>query len=562
MKLAEYSTSVAEQFLQTAVFVDDKIYDGDREHVKVNANLEPSKVRGAARKSASLATSPQLVSPQEQPRGLRCQDIVESFAKKRIVCSLYQLGRTSGAGPQSNLYKLVASADLLVIDWDIQGDKGVKASQLVASLVRSSLENEPEQLRSIIVYTAEANLKASVADKLFEKLSDELEEEFEIELKKEDKGMAFHTKNSRIAILGKPIVIGRSADFSDYVVLESDLADRAIAEFSKLASGLLQGAALHGMALIRKNTRKIITMFGSELDAPFLVHRALSLPNEEAIAHLVPLLVSEIEAVLEDQIENTLSNEELLQDWCEINAKAGNFARQRLPVVEDQKTAAKMLAQKGPAFNEFLESKNTKLASKYIKGGSDGVEYSWEFRSGEQAEDIGSFLLDDNDSVIRQAKLALLMSQRTFYSARRQLSLGSIISNGNDYYLCVQPACDCVRLTGWTPFPVLKLVIAEQGFHVVLVDGEKVIGLETDFKPSSVSLIYFAADPKSGAVEGKLKDDHFWFSGRSSEKGTKKDFRLVGQLKIEQALRCVGRITAQLGRVGLTESVWARVKAK
>lgn len=174
----------------------------------------------------------------------------------------------------------------------------------------------------------------------------------------------------------------------------------------------------------------------------------------------------------------------------------------------------------------------------------------------------GILLLDDSESTLNQAKLALLMSQRTFYSVNRQLSLGSIIFDGKDYFLCVQPACDCVRLTGWTPFPVLKLVIAEKGFHIVLVDDNKVIGLETDFKPSSVSLIYFRADSRTGSVEGKCKDDHFFFRGGASVKGAKRDFRFVGQLKIEQALRCVAKITTQLGRVGLTESVWARVMAK
>jgi hypothetical protein len=391
MKLAEYSTSVAEQFLQTAVFVDDKIYDGDREYVKVIANAEPSKVRGSARKSANIATSTKLVSPQEQTRGLRCQDIVESFAKKRIVCSLYQLGRASGAGPQSNLYKLVASADLLIIDWDIQGDKGTKASQLVASLVKSSLENEPEQLRSIIVYTAEPNLKASVADKLFEKLSEELEEEFEIELKKEDQGLAFHTKNSRITILGKPISVGRSNEFAENEVLEGDLADRAIQEFSKLADGLLQGAALQGMALIRKNTRKILTMFGKELDGPFLLHRALSLPQEDASDHLVPLLVSEIESVLQDQIKNYFTNEELLDEWCETRAEQGAFAKVKFPKSEERLEAAKIMVKSGPELRAYVESKKIKSKDVPAKIPKDDNKYLWDLKDGEQADAMGSF---------------------------------------------------------------------------------------------------------------------------------------------------------------------------
>ena len=562
MNLEEYSISVAEQFLQTAVFVDDKIFDEHREYVKTVSPDRTKKVRSAARKSAEKVTVSSAVSPQESARVLRCQDIVESFAKKRIVCSLYQLKRNSGAGPQSNLYKLVVSADILIIDWDIQGDKGVKASQLVASLVKSSLANEPEQLRSIVVYTAEPNLKASVADKLYEKLSEEVTDEFQIELKKEDRGLAFHTKNSRITVLGKPISGGRSPEYADNEVSEAELAQRTIKEFSKLAHGLLQGAALQGMALIRKNTRKIITMFGSELDGPFLLHRALSLPNEEAASHLIPLLVSEIESVLEDQIESAFLEEQILDDWSDIHAKAGSFARNKLPDSVDQKMAAKQLIKNGPAFQEFLKSKEANLPTKYVKGGIDDADHNWAFRSGEQAEHIGSFILDDTDAKLGQSKLAVLMSHRTFYSPERQLSLGSIVYDESSYYICVQPACDCVRLSGWNPFPVLKLSVSNTGFHVVVVENEQVVTLETDFKPSSISLIYFRADPKSGMVEAKCDNNEFYFRGGSSIKGPKRKYTLIGQLKTEQALRCVAKITAQLGRVGLTESVWARVMAK
>lgn len=557
MNLSEYSISVAEQFLQTAVFVDDKIYDTGRN--LVNSNAVALKTRVPARKSAQSHV--ELVAPPESSRRLRCQDIVESFAKKRIVCSLYQLGKDSGAGPTSNLYKLVAAADILVVDWDIEGDRGFKAMQLVVSLVKSSLENEPEQLRSIIIYTAEPNLKASVADKLYEKLSGVTKGEFEIELKKEDEGLAFHTKNSRITIFGKPVEIGRSAEFKRHEVFESALAERAIAEFSKLASGLLQGAVLQGLALIRKNTRRIVTMFGADLDAPFLLHRALSLPKEEAVEHLIPLLVAEIESVLEDEVDTKIADSGVLEDWCEKHAKSGAFPKEKDPAAKHTKNAAKVLVREGAGLQKFLKSKNIPLKANLFKG-SDEAGYVWDIKTGDQVDQIAAFLIADNGAKLAQAKLASLMSQRTYYSKRRVMSLGSVICDGKDYFLCIQPACDCVRLSGWSPFPFLKMEVSNSAFDIVLLEGKEIVSLKSDFKPSSLCLFYFGAGGASGIVEAKNVQDGFQFIGGSSVRGPKRNFRWVAQLKTEQSLRIIARISSQLGRVGLTESVWARTKAK
>lgn len=559
MNLNEYSIGVAEEFLQTAVFVDDRIFDNGRMAGEQKVPSLGKKLRVPARKSVKVVTP--IVAPQEAPKALRCQDIVESFAKKKIVCSLYQMGKESGAGPTSNLYKLVSSADILIVDWDIEGDRGQKAMQLVSGLVKSSLENEPEQLRSIIIYTSEPNLKASVADKLFECLSELADSKIEIDLKAEDDGLAFHTKNSRITIFGKPGGVGRSEDFKKHEVVESALAERAIAEFSKLASGLLQGAALQGLALIRKNTRRILTMFGADLDAPFLLHRALSLPKEEAIRHLVPLLVAEMESVLEDEFDARMSDHEVLGGWCDLNVLPGTFPKEGAAKSVPQVEVAKELVRSGANVQRFLTDKKVPLRSSLF-GESDDEGYSWNIRSKEGLELIESFLVAPEGAKMAQAKLTALMSQRTYYSKRRAMSLGSLLHDGKDYYLCVQPACDCVRLKGWSPFPLLKMEVSDSAFDVLVVDENEVVGLKSNFKPSSIFVFYFLAGGTSGTVEAKRAENVFSFQGGGAVRGPKRQFRWVTQLKVEQALRILGRISTQLGRVGLTESEWARLRSR
>ena len=122
-------------------------------------------------------------------------------------------------------------------------------------------------------------------------------------------------KNSRISILGKPGRNRPDVD-EDRIVEEKDIAGIAIREFAKNADGLLHAATLLGLANIKKNSRKILSKFNSSLDAAFLTHRAMCLPNEDASSHIVPLLVSEIESVLEDVLPAPLITNELIKDWC------------------------------------------------------------------------------------------------------------------------------------------------------------------------------------------------------------------------------------------------------
>ena len=59
-----------------------------------------------------------------------------------------------------------------------------------------------------------------------------------------------------------------------------------------------------------------MSKFSKQLDPAFLTHLAMSLPDEDASEQIIPLLVSEIEAVLQDVLPEPLISKELLYDWC------------------------------------------------------------------------------------------------------------------------------------------------------------------------------------------------------------------------------------------------------
>ncbi len=64
-----------------------------------------------------------------------------------------------------------------------------------------SLEEDPHQLRLVLIYTDDPNL-FDIADKASEGLAAKVSDK--IEYKKADEGLAFHTSNARVVVLGKP----------------------------------------------------------------------------------------------------------------------------------------------------------------------------------------------------------------------------------------------------------------------------------------------------------------------------------------------------------------------
>ena len=46
------------------------------------------------------------------------QDIVASFAKKQMVCALYQPNKKAKFSPASEVFALCRTADVVIVDWD------------------------------------------------------------------------------------------------------------------------------------------------------------------------------------------------------------------------------------------------------------------------------------------------------------------------------------------------------------------------------------------------------------------------------------------------------------
>ena len=219
--------------------MDDKIYhqrDGSVAEPKDTISIRKRKKATKTAANVSPNTPKSIIDNQaddDQPDEYSPYDIVTSFAKKQIICSLYQPKKTAKVSSKSDIFQLCLAADIVIVDWDLYGNMGDKVIELIDGLIRQATLDVPEQLRLILVYTQQPNL-FGVADELYKKVSPDVRGVLEPVV--EEEGLAFHTTNSRVSILGKT---GRERPgvSPDHVVEENELANVAVKEFAKLASG-------------------------------------------------------------------------------------------------------------------------------------------------------------------------------------------------------------------------------------------------------------------------------------------------------------------------------------
>lgn len=549
-KFSEYA---AAQFLRTAVFIDDRIYNQKTKAV------EPEKLKKTSRKLSSRNANTEnkekiLSSPEDadEYKDFPSQQLVNSFAKKQIVCSLYQPGKGESFSNDSDVYELSLASDIVIVDWDLGGTPGEKALELIYSLVHQSIETKPEQLRLILVYTGERELEA-IASEVFDKLTTASKEN--IEPQKEDEGLSMHSSNSRVVILGKP-ECHRIEKYKSHEVHQNDLAQRSIEEFARLASGLLQGAVLLGLAKIRENNRKILRQFDESIDTAFLLHRAISLPDEEAFEHIHPLLVGEIQAILEDCLPDQIISDDLVSDWALNKWKFDSPNQSPLPNNINPNEFAKNFLIYGPNIGEHVDRIPFKLARKKDE------KWEWSVDSINLGQ-MSGFLFNSHDRESNH-KLAILMSQRTSYDSKpKNLTLGTLIKskeeNDEHYLLCILPVCDTVRLDKVRRFIFCTLGIKnpEAGVkkaNIIVEEGEKVIELFFSSKSFDCTTIEFTPDLAERKVTSK--DNEFVSSENS------KRYKWIAQLKPEHAQRAAEQFASNLSRVGLTESEWLRLMSK
>ena len=575
--LESFIKESATSYLQSVVFVDDHIYhvsDKPLETSTVELSkgglkpmftvAEPSDSKSeTAKKPLETTESPQaeaaleatdpgqsdieVVASPYHPRQL-----MESFAQKGIVCALYEPRVGFETTPTSELFRLCERADVIILDWYLHNDGGDGVSDLLAELIAKSESELPHHVRMCAIYTSEQRLH-DVMNKLLNKLK---YRGCEAEVAKGR--LQLIAGASRISVFGKPAGIIRSQDDAKYEVAEEELAERIISEFAGLHHGILPAFALHGLASVRRNTKRLLDKFRGEMDGSFLLHRALVLGTTEAFDELPELLSDEIRAVIEDSWPGKVS----LSDVA--TAAVGS-----LPIKPPSKP---WKSKDGKPFDaesclrEMLQNGHPSLA-KYRKTCNqlkDLDSNSFQKVSPTLLASFESMLSKEDDCW--PERLAALFCNRTQYGDhRRKLQFGTIVRHRDkeegpwSFSVCLMPICDGQRLKKGQNFPFWKLRDnakcgqPQKRYGVAIeLDGVTYSFAAGGKLRDMLWLAHFEPDT-SKCVVAVQNNNAFIFQNEGML------IEWVAELKPLHAQRIAAHMGNDVSRVGLVESEWLRL---
>jgi Response receiver domain len=603
-KFHDYSRGIVTKFLQTVVIVDDK--------AEINPEVKSDSAGASTSKSSDTTDGPvaSAVSPGRGPLTRPAEtevgpptntdssplDVEEgenqnntpvlsvtdestsrqaddevlpikalnlAFAQYGIVCGFLSPLAT-GIDRDTIIQgaeKLAKRADIVILDWKMEGEDegqtdGYTAKRIIKEILNGDEKGDSAfqssgRLRLIVIYSQSIDLIA-IIDEIEDTLNNKVSPRHSF--KRKD----YYTlvqDSTRICAFRKSG--GTTDDGRTYNVKE--LTGKLINEFSILTEGLLSNVAIEALSALRLNTHKILQKFNPSLDAPYLTHRALTNPAEETQSHPIALLASEMHDVLEGNGITDSVSPELIRFWIES-------LPERITVSSDFTTikAEDLLSFVANAVVNGVHKVSESMTANdqwnsFIKKMKDGKK--------DVASRFTNFMLsaDDSTAPSKDRSFSMLTTVRTHYSVPPPyLTLGTIIAVRNerssDYYICIQPVCDCVRLTCARRFPFLKLDFAPlppkpAKFDIVIKDGETFLELVVNYKPYEMEL--FSFNPKSELIRAE-KDEKSWIFKGVDATGKAIDYVWIADLKFAHAQRIAEQFGGQMSRVGLTESEWLR----
>lgn len=148
------------------------------------------------------------------------------------------------------------------------------------------------------------------------------------------------------------------------------------------------------------------------------------------------------------------------------------------------------------------------------------------------------------------------------------LGLGSLLTTDGQYFLCVQPLCDTVRLKKPTVFPLLPLRRASGGDAFdITVPGDEAGAFvrlrSTDGRLRDLQQHVFQPERGSVRAQYRAKASHAgrWIFTSMGDEDEGHSFVWAGDVRATQAARCAVRLSQSASRPGLLESEYQRVRS-
>ncbi|MCL6238248.1 response regulator receiver domain [Acinetobacter sp. ANC 5033] len=548
------SRLIAERFIQTVVAVDDNISFGELSSSVMNSDLQvqlPDEDGGLG--ASNIIDDELSLDAPDLNSDLNYQELSACFANKSILCSALKVyeGDTGEQQTIDATFNISKKADITILDWQMECDRsnyGNIAKGAIKKLLQYDVDGNG-RLRLILIYTSE-----SIPTVLRALKSHLTEFQAKIENGKE---IQFACENLSLC---KVVVINKQT------TIES-LVDRSIEEFTHMTCGLLSNATLAAITEIRDKTHHHLYKFNKKLDAAYISHvlGLISSPamrenaHEVAFDYGIDLLAEEIKSDLQisSQVKKSLSKD-VLQKWPDF--------------ITEQNPQADFIFKIGncPEVSVTLDRMKRILSVTETEEFERILEEEPQFPASEPLSISKTFsnkhiqfMFDDNSLNQHLELSAIQCTRRNMRTLgenyKPTLKQGAIIKRQgkNEYYVCIQPLCDSVRLTCSTNFTFLKISkVSNTKPMTHVIHGVEVAYLAFDVDPKSknIYMAQFLPDPAEKMVKAELCNEKYIF------KSGNEVFEWCGEFKQPIFQGIVNDVSASLARVGFDSFEWLRLR--
>lgn len=501
--------------------------------------------------------------------------MAKSFASLGVMCSIFKFTEEADI---SRIASISQKSDITVLDWrmllsngndteeddDLEEDTKDSKGFYTLEILKNVIACKYNKFKLFIIYTEEID---------FNRIIDEIEKNLQsigLEVIKERKSFSIMCNSNKITIFGKESLknaVKHTQEIGVRSFTYDELPDAIYDEFVNFTHGVVSNILLKSITAIRANTFFLLNTFKREIDAAFIAHKGL-LPNpDDAHDHIMELIGSEIKSIVGSALKETITNSQIESFIESLDAKElvfdtireglnntanipENFTIDEFKDLLNCGIITKFNYENEPVKSKIeLSKKVIKLLPQIIIKG-----YNPQLSS-------SNVLSQAKKSNILFAKLTTLKN-RYLNSNKPILTLGLIlkgttISGKDEYWICIQPKCDSVRLVEsenmyqGRSFMFLSLTKTSSNGDIML---ESNLGFRIEYSVIKARQFMFRPT-KKGMVVVKGNSSKEWFFLDSFGRR----FEYVAELKNDFAQGIANIFASQMSRVATNHSEWLRL---
>lgn len=537
------SRDIANDFIQSVVFLDDKAYNG-----KDNEN------------------------PNHDFDALKISQV---FAKENKICAVYKPESDSDI---DNFKNIAEKADAVILDWQIiyqqnlepgteeedapDDPRGLYTKDIIKSILFGAGASV-NSLKIIVIYTGDYTMLESITDDIYTNV---FQSSHRFQCNRES--YSIESETIKVLIRAKKVEVANDVNRPKYqskMVAYEELPSFVLEEFTKITSGLLPNFALVSLTALRRNSSKIIGLFSKEMDSAYLSHKSL-LPNQEDAEDLLVELFGDS---ISDLLFYNKSGEflrSLIEDWIDTNIV--EQTRSLLKKDGSKHTSGDSYSRNRKLLIDLLTSLNKDVEKRYIEAfhGLGVSKNKAEEYFKHIAQNNTALFLNTEDGVKSQnidQLFSILSHHKSLFlpnSVTPKLTLGTVLKstvNEDQYYVCIQQRCDSTRIAKDTDrkFLFIPLVVSQGRFDILTPEGVRLKKVKDSF---SIRTIKFVCTNEKGIVFAEENDGKRFIFRQKYNSSADEQFEWVFDLKDLHSQRFIAEYTSQLSRIGLNESEWHR----